>query len=78
MRGIAAVLVTFVSASTLSACSPFLASATATERALCEVWGSGLLLPSRRDTQETAERLTAQIRDYRAACPGWPLPGGVK
>jgi hypothetical protein len=47
---------------------------SATERALCEVWGEGLFLPSRADTADTVTGLNDQVRDYRAACPGFPSP----
>ncbi|EBA08672.1 hypothetical protein SSE37_03480 [Sagittula stellata E-37] len=61
----------------MSGCAAWLnrpTSGTETERTLCRIWGQGLFLPSRTDTADTAQRLIAQIGDYRAACPGWPAP----
>lgn len=56
-----------------AACAPKI-SGTATENELCRAWGATLFFPSRQDTGLTAEGLTAQIRDFRAACPGYPAP----
>ena len=76
MRSIKTALTLFVAASMLIGCAGWTppSSATATDLALCETWGRELFLPSRADTQETAERLMAQVADYEAACPGWPVP----
>ncbi|MBP0484690.1 hypothetical protein [Sagittula salina] len=72
MLRITAVLVIFAAPLTLTGCAELVrrSSATETERTLCDVWGEGLFLPSRKDTEETAEGLTAQIADFKAACPG--------
>ena len=56
-----------------AACAPR-TYATATEDELCRAWGAGLFLPSRADTDITVTGLNDQIRDYRAACPGFPAP----
>ncbi|QDC11714.1 hypothetical protein FHY55_19525 [Oceanicola sp. D3] len=53
----------------LAACDPK-TSSTATERALCEAWARSLFLPSRQDTQRTAEGLTAARKQFEAACLG--------
>lgn len=77
MQGISAAALTCALVLTVSGCAAWLNRPTSgieTERTLCRIWGEGLILPSRADTQKTAEGLTAQISDYRAACPGYPTP----
>lgn len=76
MKGIAKGLMIFAAASSLTGCGILnrLSYATETERALCEAWQSNLFLPSRKDTQQTAEDLMIQIAQFRAACPGWTTP----
>jgi hypothetical protein len=56
----------------LNACATTLAvPVTATEDALCRVWGESLATRSRADTEQTQAEIGQSYADFAAACPDY-------
>lgn len=54
---------------TLTACAPGPTTATATEAALCLVWGQSLATRSHRDTAQTKDEIEAGYAIFARVCP---------
>ena len=55
----------------LSGCASMTTPDTATERALCRVWGESLPTRSRSDTEQTQTEIAEAYADFAAACSGF-------
>ena len=52
----------------LSGCETPPISNTATSDAICDVWADTLILPSRKDTLETAQALNHAVNTHERVC----------
>lgn len=55
----------------MTGCDNTMTQATATERALCEVWGQSLPTRSRGDTAQTQQAIQRAYADFANACPAF-------